>query len=54
MRPPGASAWVNCSTLFHFFGDSEKDPLGLLPTGPVGGGGLLIGLLLFLKYPLRK
>ena len=52
-RSGSGFAWFVSSQLFFIFGNSVENPFGILLTGPVGGGLVLIGTLLFLKYPFK-
>lgn len=53
-RSGSGFAWILCSLLFAFFGSSVENPLGVMLAGPVGGAFVLLGTLLFLKYPFKK
>jgi len=52
-RSASGFAWVLCSLLFAFFGNTPENHLGILIVGPVGGFFVLIGSLLFRKYPIK-
>jgi glycoside/pentoside/hexuronide:cation symporter, GPH family len=53
-RSASGLAWVVASLLFAFFGNSAENPLGILLCGPVAGAILVVGILLFRKYPFSR
>jgi hypothetical protein len=36
------------------FGNTPEKPLGILLAGPVGGALLIIGALIFFRYPIKE
>jgi GPH family glycoside/pentoside/hexuronide:cation symporter len=52
-RSASGLAWVICSLLFAWFGKSVDQPLGVMLAGPVGGVFVLIGGIMFRKYPFK-
>ena len=53
-RSASGLAWVLSSLLFYLWGNSAAEPLGILLTGPVGGALVLLGTLIFRKYPIKE
>ena len=48
----GTSSFFLSSLLFKFFGYSSANPLGIHLIGPFAGLSMLIGLIIFLRFPL--
>ena len=53
-RSASGFAWLLSSLLFHFFGNSAENPLGIQLVGPVGAVFIAIAFFAFRKYPFKE